>query len=88
MFEGRKLAFVKGAVDMLLDRCSKMVIAGIEIDLTTERRAMIEKINSQMAGKALRVLGFAYKCVDDEKRYKEDNLVFLGMVGMIDPPRK
>lgn len=88
MFEGRKLAFVKGAVDMLLERCSKMVIAGIEIDLTLERREQIKKINSQMAGKALRVLGFAYKCVDDEKRYKEEGLIFLGMVGMIDPPRR
>ena len=88
MYDGKKLAFVKGAVDMLLDRCSKMVMGGIEIDLTPERRAQIEKINQQMAGKALRVLGFAYKCVDDERRYKEENLIFLGMVGMIDPPRK
>ena len=87
-YEGRKVAFVKGAVDMLLNKCSKMIISGIEIELTPARRAEIEKVNSEMASKALRVLGFAFKSVDNERNYKEECLTFVGMVGMIDPPRK
>ena len=88
MYNGKKVLFVKGAVDFLLNRCQKMIISGIEIDLTQLRKKEIEKANVAMSSKALRVIGFAYKHVDDENRCKEDELVFIGLAGMIDPPRK
>lgn len=88
MYQGRKVVFVKGAVDFLLDKCDKMIVSGIEIALTPQRRQEIEKVNMTMASKALRVIGFAVKYVEEEQNYKEENLIFLGLAGMIDPPRK
>lgn len=87
MYNGEKMAFVKGAVDMLLARCKKILISGIELDLTDDRRAEIVAANSAMASKALRVLAFAIKKVDDESNYREEELVFVGLAGMMDPPR-
>lgn len=87
MYNGQKTAFVKGAVDMLLARCSYILISGIKLELTEERRKEILHANSAMASKALRVLGFAVKKVEHEKNYQEAELVFVGLVGMIDPPR-
>lgn len=87
MYGGEKTAFVKGAVDMLLAKCTHILISGIEFELTGERKKEILLANSAMASKALRVLGFAIKKVESERNYKEEGLVFVGLVGMIDPPR-
>lgn len=85
---GKKFCFVKGAVDELLDKCTKIILNGVEYDLTNSKKSEIVKVNLSLAEKALRVLGFAFKVVDDEVKYKEDELTFIGLVGMIDPPRK
>ena len=76
----------KGAPDILIDRCTK------EINSSSIGKANIKSNNLQMAKKALRVLAVAYKDIDrlpskiDSTSIEED-LIFVGLIGMIDPPR-
>ena len=85
--DGVREAYVKGAPDMLLPRCVS-IMAGEEVRPMTEKDVEeIKKANSRMAKKALRVLGVAVKSGDLERGSLESELVFVGLVGMIDPPR-
>ncbi len=87
------IAYTKGGIDELLARCSSYEINGeIKKDLENYKPE-IEKNNIEMAKSALRVLAFAYKELDheptdEEMKNIEENLTFVGMVGMIDPPRE
>jgi len=81
----RKIMFTKGAPDIILKLCSKIYLNGKVRPLTKELKSRMLKANEEFAGKALRVLGFAYKEADN---YNENNLIFVGLQGMIDPPRK
>ncbi|MBR5801021.1 MAG: cation-translocating P-type ATPase [Lachnospiraceae bacterium] len=83
--EKREIAFCKGAADGLLDRCDKILYGGRELSFTEMRKAEVRKAISQMAGEALRVLAFAYK--KKGELTSEEEMVFAGMTGMIDPPR-
>src|SRR5258705_209076 len=90
----RLLAFTKGAPDILLGRCSHELV-GSEIRPLTERRAEILKINEELAGEALRTLGVAFRSLSKDAFKSEDvderieqELIFLGLIGMIDPPRE
>ncbi|MBL7055146.1 cation-translocating P-type ATPase [Candidatus Woesearchaeota archaeon] len=84
-------AYAKGAPDLLLTVCDRILEKGRVRKLTKKDREKILKMNNSFAGKALRVLALAYKEVSDSKKYSignvEKNLVFVGLVGMIDPPR-
>ena len=91
----RLLVFTKGAPDVLLARCSQELVGEETRPLTAERRAEILKINEELAGEALRTLGVAFRSLpkDAFKREEvdervEQDLVFLGLIGMIDPPRE
>ncbi|RLE38932.1 hypothetical protein DRJ17_02440 [Candidatus Woesearchaeota archaeon] len=84
--EGKCLMLTKGAPDILLQRCTKVLINGKEQKMTVEYQKKIIKQNEEFACKALRVLGFAYRYLDGPKT--EDNLVFVGLQAMIDPPRQ
>ncbi len=91
MKNGQRVAFMKGAPEVVLERCSH-ILNGDKIEvLTEEERNKVLKINEEMAEDALRVLGLAYKELPDKFIYSEEavesELVFLGLVGMIDPPR-
>lgn len=88
-YNGKICSYTKGAVDSLLSRCTHILIGGKKQKITPQDMENISKANSQMAGKALRVLALAFKEHDyfDETENFEQNLVFLGLVGMIDPPR-
>ena len=87
------IAYTKGGIDELLAHCNRYEINGeIRNDLA-EYRNEIDKYNIEMAKDALRVLAMAYKELDheptdEEMKTIESDLVFVGMVGMIDPPRE
>jgi Ca2+-transporting ATPase len=86
-----KTAYMKGAPETVLDRCNRILIDGEEKELTEERKQEILDKNHEFAQDALRVLGFARKedtDPDAEEDEIESNLVFLGLQGMIDPPRE
>lgn len=81
--------YTKGACDVILQRSKKILIDGKKVDITKEHIAAILEINSQWAKKGLRVLGFAYKDfnADTIDYSNEQDLVFVGLVSMMDPPR-
>lgn len=87
--DGKKISYTKGAFDMLLARCTKILILDKERPITDEDKQALKKANKEMGSNALRVLGLAYKkhYLSDHDHLEED-LVFVGLVGMIDPPRK
>ncbi len=86
---GKRFLLVKGACDVILNRCSSYQKEGAVSVLTGPAKKEILARNDQMANEALRVLGFAYRPVPEGSGdYKEDNLIFVGLTGMIDPPRR
>ena len=91
----RILVFTKGAADVLLARCSRELVGGNTRPLTEEGRAEILKRNEELAGAALRTLGVAFRSLpasafvaDSVDQSVEHDLVFAGLIGMIDPPRE
>jgi Ca2+-transporting ATPase len=91
----RLIVLTKGAPDRLLGRCSHELVGKVAVPLTEARRAEIMASNDALAGEALRTLGVAFRSLPpdalDEKNFCEDverDLVFLGLIGMIDPPRE
>ena len=84
---GDRIVFVKGAFDVLLEKCTYFLTSSGERMLSSDYRKRIVSANEEMAGRALRVIGIAYKKIGRTERINEENLVFAGLVGMIDPPR-
>ncbi len=83
------VAYMKGAPETVLERCDRELIDGEIVDLTDDRKAELEAQNESFAEDALRVMGFAYR-PDAPKEASEDieeGMVFLGLQGMLDPPR-
>lgn len=87
-YQNKFTIYTKGALDFLLKKCNKILSNGCVVDLTDDHIKQIEKANIAMAEKSLRVIAVAYKPIDaiDNQNF-ENNLIFLGMIGMIDPPR-
>ncbi|HET7707638.1 MAG TPA: cation-translocating P-type ATPase [Thermoanaerobaculia bacterium] len=84
--------FTKGAPDILLGRCAFELTGETSRALTESRRAEILRVNESLAGEALRTLGVAAKRLPDVPPLEGDpgmehDLVFVGLIGMIDPPR-
>jgi len=79
--------FTKGAPEILLSRCSHYLSPNGVRPLDSASRADIEAQNAALCDKALRVIGFAMKEVRSAA-IKEENMVFVGLAGMLDPPRK
>jgi P-type Ca2+ transporter type 2C len=90
-FGDERLLLAKGAVDALLDRSERIRVDGRDEPLTPERKAEALSGAERMASRALRVLGAAYRPLRADERSvdaaSEAGLIFLGAVGMIDPPR-
>jgi Ca2+-transporting ATPase len=85
------IAYSKGAPEVILDSSSHILKGGQESPLTEKGKAEVLGTATQMAGDALRVLGLAYKRLAEIPGRKEDSetgMVFVGMAGMIDPPRE
>lgn len=89
--EGKKIVFVKGAPNEVLKRCKKRYHKGKAVALTASQKEAMLEINHDMAEDALRVLAIAYKEVKTlgkkDAKSMEKELVFLGLAGMMDPPR-
>ena len=90
---GKYIVYTKGGVDELLKCCNSFLYKGqVRTNLETYV-GWVRENNEKMAREALRVLAFAYKELDhmpskEEMKTIESNLIFVGMVGMIDPPRE
>jgi Ca2+-transporting ATPase len=85
---GKLISYVKGAPEKIIDRCEFELYNGRVVKLTENRRKNIIEAYEGMAKKGLRVLGFACKWVKKiSLEDAENNLVFVGLQGMIDPPR-
>ncbi len=87
------LVYTKGGVDELLNRCNSYIIDGKIQENINEYKKQIEQKNEEMAKEALRVLAFGYKELDhkptkEEMKNIETDLIYVGMAGMIDPPRE
>jgi len=87
------VSFTKGAPDAIITRCNKIYMDGNLIPLTKELRERILQTNSDFSKEALRVLAFALKEHDDmptniDGNKIERDMTFIGLVGMIDPPRE
>jgi Ca2+-transporting ATPase len=84
------MAYTKGAPEVVLSLCSHVKEGRRVRRLTSDDRARILDANESFASNALRVLGFAYKEIDDKAPHKdiEKKMVFVGLQGMIDPARK
>jgi Ca2+-transporting ATPase len=100
--KGSGIVFTKGAPDVLLTRCSQELVGAEYRPLTPERRAEILQVNDALASQALRTLGVAGRRLsadaldalaalaahaDHPEQNVEQDLVFAGLIGMIDPPR-
>lgn len=87
--------YVKGAPETILEMCSDILENGQIKKLTPQKRERLLKVSTEMAGEALRVLAMAYQTIeiDNLDAFKENfkqkhvKLVFVGITGMIDPPR-
>ena len=96
--DGGRVAYMKGAPETVLERCDRELVGGEMaggketaeiVDLTEERRAEIEAENETFAADALRVMGFAFlpDAPAEASEEIEEGMVFLGLQGMLDPPR-
>ena len=94
--QDRGLVLTKGAPDVLLSRCTRELVGEDRPPLTSERRAQILETNEALAGQALRTLGVAGRWLTGETLAEhaarpdervERDLVFVGLIGIIDPPR-
>ncbi len=86
------LVLVKGSTEMLLSKCSKYYLNGKEVKITDNHKKKIKENESLLSDEALRVLGVAYKNISQKDMYTieeaESDLIFVGLVGMIDSPRE
>lgn len=90
-FEGGFLSLTKGAPDIIMERCSHFVENGEIKELDDEKRARFLRINEEFAENALRVLGVAFKRFEklpEDPNILEKDMIFVGFVGMMDPPRE
>jgi Ca2+-transporting ATPase len=86
-----KIAYTKGAPEVILSSCNRIYHNGEETALSSEDTKTIVAVAHEMAGDALRVLGLAYKQLKNAAATNDDiekDMVFVGLVGMIDPPRE
>ncbi len=90
--DGKNIVYTKGAIDSVLSRCDRILDDGKIRRLTNADKELIMQKNYEYASSALRLLAFAFKQVDKVGRPTSKNtefdMCFIGIVGMIDPPRE
>jgi Ca2+-transporting ATPase len=86
-----KVAYMKGAPEIVLEKCTHIVLEGKVQKLAQEQRVELQKVIEAMALQALRNLGFAYKALSADVESFDETIeagfTFVGITGMIDPPR-
>ncbi|MFH1403683.1 MAG: calcium-translocating P-type ATPase, PMCA-type [Candidatus Altiarchaeota archaeon] len=89
-FEGVKTAYTIGAPDVVLDKCNRMLSRVGETELSSELRTEVLEKNSEFATQAYRVLGLAFRQITGDYTHEnlEQDMTFIGLVAMIDPPRE
>src|SRR3989344_5401667 len=89
-YGARKAAYSKGAPEVIIESCTHVLHGGKVKPFTKAEKEKLLQQNSGMASRALRVLGFAYREIEgiESEKEAEKGMVFLGLQGMIDPPRK
>lgn len=86
---GKLYLFSKGAPDVIITKSTHYLTADNKIrKLTEEQRRQINSHYRQLASQSLRLIGCAFKDVVDQDNFKEDRLVWLGMIALFDPPRE
>jgi Ca2+-transporting ATPase len=85
--DGTDHSFVKGAAEIVIDLCETIYENGKTVELTPEKRLEIKELTKSFANQALRVLGFAFKKLEESSE-KEKQLTFIGLQAMIDPARE
>lgn len=88
---GKNIMFTKGAPDILISRCENVLLGDKVIKMTKDIEKDIRDQNEVYSNKALRVLAFGYKEIEDGVLIDldfENNFVFIGLIAMIDPPRE
>ena len=89
--DGKNTLLLKGACDEILRKTTKIMKANGVLAITDEDKKRILDTNMEFANQGLRVLGFAYRIVDQQNSISledEDDLIFLGLISMMDPPRE
>ena len=85
---GEYIVHTKGAADQLINICDRISIGGKIVEITSEHKDLITKKVEEFSSQAYRVLGFAYRKTTTPKAMDlEHDLIFVGLVAMIDPPR-
>lgn len=88
--QGNKMMFTKGAPDIMINKCNKIYTSNGVMELSSNIKRDIIRTNEELASQALRVLCVAYKQLSSNSSLKEreEDLIFVGLMGMIDPPRQ
>ena len=84
--KGKTYSFTKGSLDSVINRCTKYLVNGKLYNMTTEYKQKIFDIEKKQSAKSLRLLAFAYKYENIEN--PENDMIFIGLIGMMDPPRE
>ncbi len=82
---GKTYSFTKGSLDSVINRCTKYLVNGKLFEMTDEYKTKIFNIEKEESKKSLRLLAFSYKNENIED--PENNMTFIGLIGMMDPPR-
>jgi Ca2+-transporting ATPase len=84
--------YAKGAPEVIIGKCDRILYGGSITELTDEHKKIIQSHVNIMADNALRILGFAYKDINQVSEYSnedvEANLIYIGLMGLMDPPRE
>lgn len=86
IIDNKNYSFTKGSLDSVINNCTSYIINGNVYQMTNEYREKIFNIEKEQSKKSLRLLAFAYK--DQNIETPEKNMTFIGLIGMMDPPRE
>ena len=84
--DNKSYSFTKGSLDSIINNCTHYILNGKMYMMSPEYRQEIFEIEKEQSAKSLRLLAFAYKFENVE--YPEEDMIFLGLIGMMDPPRE